>query len=143
MWGSVQTLLKRKLIDIKELEGLGIPDWEIDLVARNSTEVSLTDGERIARQGALPREMFFLLEGEAAVVREGREIARIRALQAAGEMAMLENALYRNADAVARGPIKALVFTRREWLLLAEEAPNFANIVCAMAAERRAANLKE
>ena len=87
------------------------------------------DGECIIEQGARDDRMYMVLQGEVALEREGREIARLSAGEHFGEMALFD-ALERTADARAVGEVVTLVLPGEKLRRLAEsEDPRLGNRV--------------
>jgi hypothetical protein len=58
----------------------------------------------VVRQGECPSSLYFLASGEAGVVRDGREIARLHAGQFAAEMGLLTGEAA-SADVIAHGEV--------------------------------------
>jgi len=68
-------------------------------------------GETVITQGERGGDAFVILSGRAAVVRDGREIARLGPGQFFGEVAMLDGRP-RTADVVAQSPLRAIALSR-------------------------------
>ena len=68
-------------------------------------------GETVITQGERGGDAFVILSGRAAVVRDGREIARLGPGQFFGEVAMLDGRP-RTADVVAQSPLRATALSR-------------------------------
>lgn len=132
------TGMRRTLIDLPQLAPLDLPAAEVDLIARNSTEVSIPAGDRLARQGELGRQVFLLLDGQADVVRNGEVLGTAGALEPVGEIGMGPERFYRVADVYATTDVEALVFSFREWSTVRAKAPRFAELVATVGSRRLA-----
>ncbi|MGH2756219.1 MAG: Crp/Fnr family transcriptional regulator [Actinomycetota bacterium] len=92
---------------------------ELEAVAHTFEEEWFGAGQRILRQGFTGSGFYVILQGEASVVIDGRERAKLSRGDFFGEMSILLNEPP-NADIVALGPLHCLVLARSnlsEWLL--------------------------
>ena len=80
------------------------------------------DGREIVKQGSVGKECFIIVEGEAAVKRNGRRVATMSAGDHFGELALLDGGP-RTATVVAETPLTVLVLGQREFAGLLDEVP--------------------
>jgi CRP/FNR family transcriptional regulator, cyclic AMP receptor protein len=92
-------------------------------VARHTTEVHYEAGQALAREGAIGRELFIIVEGTATVSRNGKTLAQLGRGDSVGEMSLLDRKP-RSADVVADEPMSVLVIGEREFKPLLESAPD-------------------
>ena len=85
-----------------------------------STELNLEAGAVLTTQGAPGREAFVVLEGNAAVRRDGVVLAVVSAGALIGETALLEG-VPRNADVIAVTPLRVLVVNPAEFASLYDD----------------------
>ncbi len=79
-------------------------------------------GDYIITDGADDHRLFVCLSGHAEVRKKGGRLASVRANDAFGEMALLENAL-RSADVVADKPTTTLAFAREDFVEIMRQEP--------------------
>ncbi|MBW3666855.1 MAG: cyclic nucleotide-binding domain-containing protein [Actinobacteria bacterium] len=92
------------------------------LVASHADDVSLPEGSKIAEQGQLAYELFFIVEGTADVLDDGTKIAELGPGDVVGEIGVLETHS-RTATVVATSPIEAIVMYGPELMALDKELP--------------------
>ena len=80
-------------------------------VSRIVSEITAEDGRVLVRQGEVGDAMFSVVQGEVAVVIDGKEVTRLGAGQHFGELALTDQ-LPRSADIVARGTCRLLAIER-------------------------------
>jgi CRP-like cAMP-binding protein len=73
---------------------------DLQTVAKNTEVVSLPEGTRIVSQGEAGNAFYVLLEGRAAVNRNGQQVSELEPGDYFGELALLDPGP-RNADVVA------------------------------------------
>ena len=83
------------------------------------TELRLPAGRSLCEEGALGHEAFFIIEGAAVVIRDGRGVATLGPGDVVGEGALLGNG-HRSATVRTTEPMIALVMNVREFLSLLE-----------------------
>jgi CRP/FNR family transcriptional regulator, cyclic AMP receptor protein len=98
---------------------------ELDAVAELTTEISLEPGRVLCREGEIGGEFFVIVDGTATLVQRGRDIRRVGAGSAIGEMALLDSGP-RTATVRAATPMTVLVLNRREFDALLLRAPSVA-----------------
>lgn len=85
---------------------------ELSLVARNSTERTVSAGSVIVDQGQTGREAFVILEGSATVRRNARKVAVLGDGDVFGELSLLDYGP-RTATVVADTDMRLLVVSER------------------------------
>lgn len=95
---------------------------ELHAVARLLDVVEVPAGRELVREGTVGREFFVIIEGTAAVERDGRPVATVTAGDVVGEMSLLDGGP-RSATVVASSDLRLLVGERRTFapLLDADE----------------------
>jgi CRP-like cAMP-binding protein len=110
---------------------------ELAEVASIADELDLPEGRQLIREGQRGREFFVLLEGEAAVTQDSRQIATMRAGDFFGEIALVSDAP-RTATVTSTTPVRVLVVTDRSFRTLLEHVPAIQLKVLKALAERLA-----
>ncbi len=108
---------------------------ELQKIAKASNEISIEEGQQLVDQGELGREAFVILEGRAAVKRNGRKFATLGPGDTVGELSLLDKGP-RTASVVAETPMRALVLTSREFTGLLDEIPGLSHKVMAALATK-------
>lgn len=131
-------LFRRTSISAALTEALGhrYNQHELRMIDRTSTTVEIDEGQVLTIEGAIGREVILLLDGTAAVSREGQPVASVGAGEVIGEMAVLTGQP-RNATVMATSPVTVAVFTRQEFMTLLDLCPRL-NQEFRMLAEERA-----
>lgn len=80
------------------------------------------DGEVMVREGDVGHELYVLVDGTAAVSRDGRAVAMLAPGQWFGELAVLEGGT-RDATVTMTSPGRVLVLQQRQLFALLETAP--------------------
>lgn len=113
-----------------------VPKRHLRMIFKRMSEYTYEDGVTILKDGHPGEVLFVLLEGEARVVRGGRTVARLRAGDFFGEIAVLDRRP-RTASVVAASPVRCLTLHRDDlrdvaaaeptvaWALLEELASRF------------------
>lgn len=99
-----------------------LADEEAAGLASFADLVEVPDGTVLTRQGQRGREAFLLVAGEAAVRRDGQEIARVGPGEFVGELALLDHRP-RTADVVTVGAARVLVFDPDAFEEMLDSAP--------------------
>ena len=116
---------------------------ELATVGKASDEIAATAGQVLVKEGATGHEFFLILDGTAAVKRNGRKIATLGPGQYFGELALLDRAP-RNATVVAETPMQLLVLAQREFNDVLDTVPSLAHkLLRSMAARLRDADAKD
>jgi HEAT repeat protein len=143
--GAVETLASLSLMEriafllrVPLFERLSPADLE--RVAEIATEHVHADGDVIAEQGEPGDEMFVVVSGEISVVvradgRDPVEVARRRAEESVGEMAVVSRAP-RMATLVAAGDVRTLAIDRRRFERILRDRPDVALAVMGVLCSR-------
>lgn len=105
-------------------------DDEIDLLDATLTEAGVDAGKRLTAQGEVGREFVVILDGLAAVVHSGLEVARLGPYDFFGEHALIQHDR-RTADVVALTPMRLLVSTPGEFDRMLDDVPRIRERVTA------------
>jgi CRP-like cAMP-binding protein len=119
----------------------GCTKKELRELAARTDEIDLRDGYVLMREGRLGREFIVLVEGTAAVTKNGKQLAELEAGDWVGEIALLTN-VPRTATVTATSPIRVLVITDRSFRRLVETMPSIALKVLASVGDRLARDAK-
>jgi CRP-like cAMP-binding protein len=112
-----------------------VPKREHGKLASLVDEVEVEAGATVMTQGEYAREFAVIVDGNAAVVRDGEHVATLGPGEFFGEVGLL-NGPSRSASVVALTDLKLLVVGPREFTTLLYAAPGVAAEVKQAAAER-------
>lgn len=124
-----------RLTDVSLFKGLRSRD--LAAVDRLFTEIVLPAGTDLIAEGGVGREFFVIADGEVAVTKGRREVARLHRGDFVGEVAMIDDAP-RNASVKAVTDVRVLVQNRREFASLLDAMPAVRERVEAAAGARAA-----
>lgn len=110
---------------------------ELDAIGGIADEIDLSEGKELTREGKPGREFFVLVEGTADVVKKGRKVNTLEAMDFFGEIALIHESP-RTATVKATSPVRALVITERNFKRLLKEQPDIQRKVLEALAERMA-----
>lgn len=113
----------------------GLSKKELRELARLTDDLQLEAGRVLCREGAIGREFFVIVEGEAEVTRAGRHVATRGGGDFFGEIALI-NDTRRTATVTARTPIRCFVLTGRDFRRVLDENPAVERKVLRALAER-------
>jgi len=120
----------------------GLSKRDLQRVGKVSEEVDVDVGRLIVDQGRTGHEFFLILDGAAAVKKNGRKTATLGKGQYFGELALLD-AAPRNATVVATSPLTVAVLGARVFAVLLKELPNMSDkLLRGMARRLREADAK-
>ncbi len=125
-----------RLHDVELFDGLR--PSQLAAVDRLFTELMLPAGTDLIAEGGVGREFFVIADGEVAVFRGRREVARLHPGDFVGELSLLEDGP-RNATVRALTDVRVLVQNRREFASLLDAIPAIRERIRAAAELRRAA----
>lgn len=91
----------------------GCTDKQILDIAKLSVDRHLAAGETLCRQGDLQSDVFVLVDGEASVTIDGKQVATVGTGEVVGELSM-ETGGRRTATLEAITPLHVVVLDRRE-----------------------------
>jgi CRP-like cAMP-binding protein len=116
---------------------------ELGIIGRASDEVSVQPGKELVAEGSSGHEFFLILDGEAAVRRNGRKVATLGPGQYFGELALLDRGA-RSATVTAETPMNLLILGQREFSAILDEVPGLAHkLLSIMAGRLREADARE
>jgi len=116
---------------------------DLQIVARHTDVVAVPAGATIIEEGGKGDAFFFILEGEAAVRRRGRTVARLGPGRFFGELALLDPAP-RDAAVVAVSPMTLGVLGARVFRAIVRDVPNMSEkLLRGMAQRLRDADLHD
>lgn len=98
---------------------------QLQEIGKVADELILPVGKVLACQGEVGFEMFILLDGTAAVTKDGQDVATVTAGDVVGELAVLSGHP-RNATVVAETELRVLVLTHRGLNQLLDDIPGLA-----------------
>jgi CRP-like cAMP-binding protein len=110
---------------------------DLDIVAQQTDEVDVRDGQVLVRQGDLGQEFFVVESGTAVATIDGQHIRDFGPGDFFGEMALLEEER-RTATVTATSPMVVIVMTRASFRALDSTVPQIHKIVHDAITERRA-----
>ncbi|MFP4513687.1 MAG: Crp/Fnr family transcriptional regulator [Acidimicrobiales bacterium] len=120
----------------------GADHKELVEISKATTEHTVDAGTVLVRQGETGREAFIVVEGEATVSVDGKEVAHLGPGDTIGEMSLLDKGL-RSATVTADTPMRLLVLDPREFKGLMMAIPAIAvKVATALAARVRELDTK-
>lgn len=108
---------------------------ELVTLGKRADEVKIPAGKVLCEEGKPGHEFFMIIDGGAAVMRNGREIAHLGPGQSFGELSLLDRGP-RSATVVATTDMDLLVLGQREFSGVLDEVPGLAHKILAVMAER-------
>jgi CRP/FNR family cyclic AMP-dependent transcriptional regulator len=109
-----------QLADIPLLAELS--DEDLVVLAELMREIEVEAGSYVVQQGELSYKFYVILEGTAAVDREGEHLADLGPGDFFGEMGIVGHSR-RNADVVATSPMRMVVLVGWDLRMLMDEFP--------------------
>lgn len=106
------------------------------LLASRADELEVSPGKMLCSKGETAHQFFVIEDGTAKVMRDGQYLDELGPGDFFGEMGLLDNAP-RNADVVAKTPLKLMVLSGRALRDLEREAPGFARRLSRSVEQRR------
>ena len=106
------------------------------LLASRADELEISPGKMLCSKGETAHQFFVIEDGTARVVRDGQYLDELGPGDFFGEMGLLDNAP-RNADVVAKTPLRLMVLSGRALRDLEREAPGFARRLSRSVEQRR------
>ena len=125
---SIRNLSKQINPTIQNELELKLSEHELAALSKLSTLVELPEGKAFANEGAVGREAVVIVQGEAAVMRDGEQIAVVGKGDIVGELSLLFNTP-RNATLVSTTPIVVAALNRREFHSFLELCPRLQLLV--------------
>lgn len=99
---------------------------DLTLASALATVVRLQEyapGAALDLQGSPETDLYFLLMGEVSILVNGQEVARRRAGQHVGEMALIDKSARRSATMIAREPVVAAKISEPDFSAIAQKNP--------------------
>ena len=106
------------------------------LLASRADELEVSPGKMLCSKGETAHQFFVIEDGTARVVRDGQYLDELGPGDFFGEMGLVDNAP-RNADVVAKTPLRLMVLSGRALRDLEREAPGFARRLSRSVEQRR------
>jgi CPA1 family monovalent cation:H+ antiporter len=100
----------------------GLPDQEIDAVARVASEVEFAAGQAVTTEGEFGHGLFVLEAGSAEISTNGTRVNQVGPGAVVGEIAVLASGR-RTASVVATSAVRAIALFKRDVWNLEREAP--------------------
>lgn len=113
----------------------GCTTQQLQQVARLTDEVQRSAGWVLMVEEEVGHECFVIVEGEAVVLIEGVQVARLGPGDIVGEMALLDRDR-RSATVIAATPMRALVMTLQQFDAITDKCPSVAMAVMGTLAQR-------
>ena len=138
--------MKRKDSKLQHLASVpmfsSLSQTELRTVGRLSDIIRYPEGDVICEEGTNGREFFLVMDGEAAVKKGKKTIAKMVPGSYFGELSVLDGGP-RSATVVARSDMELLVLEQRQFSGLIREVPTIAaKVLTTMAARLRDADKK-
>lgn len=108
---------------------------ELEAIACRVTDVTLPAGEVVVAEGRAGYEFLVIVQGEVAVTKGDREVARLGAGDFFGELSLLDRGP-RTATVTTLTDVEAIVLSAQEFDAFLEEVPSVARAILAGAARR-------
>jgi voltage-gated potassium channel len=113
----------------------GLEPRALEFILEKMQEVSVPVGGHVVKAGDYAYRFFVILEGSAAVTREGSVLADLTKGDVFGEMALVEDTR-RNADVVATSPMTLLALMSWDFRDALAQFPTFHGQVEKLMADR-------
>jgi CRP/FNR family transcriptional regulator, cyclic AMP receptor protein len=110
-------------------------DKELAQIARACDEVEVAPDTRLVEEGAVGKDFFLIVVGDAVVTRAGVEVATVGPGQYFGELSLLDESP-RNATVTARTPMTLITLGRREFSAVLDSWPGVAHKLLRQMARR-------
>jgi CRP/FNR family cyclic AMP-dependent transcriptional regulator len=115
---------------------------ELQTIARASDDVEVPKGKVLVEEGKPGHEFFLIIDGNAAVKRGKKTVAKLGPGQYFGELALLDRGP-RSASVEATSDLDVLVLGQREFAGVIDEVPTLAHkLLTSMAQRLREADAK-
>lgn len=117
----------------------GLSKKELAELARVTEDLQVAAGTVLCREGAVGREFFVIVDGEAEVTKGGKRIAMRGGGDFLGEIALIATTK-RTATVTATTPLRCFILTRGDFRRVLDENPAVQRKVMDVLAERLASS---
>jgi hypothetical protein len=107
----------------------GLTTRQLAELARVVAERNVESGATIVREGDFDDQMYFIVDGQVRITKEGAPVSALGPGEFFGEIAVFDGA-QRSASAIAEGPVRLLRLDRRDFFEVMEEHPAIAIAIC-------------
>ena len=115
---------------------------ELRKIRSSLDEVHVPAGKQLVKEGRIGQQFFIIVEGRAAVTRNGRKVATLGEGSHFGELAMLDRRP-RSASVISETDMDVLVMSQRQFNGLLQSVPTIARkLLSALASRLREADAK-
>ena len=108
---------------------------ELRELAKVSEDMEVEEGKALTREGAAGSEFFVIVDGEAAVTKDGADVRTLGPGDFFGEISLLEDRP-RTATVTAKTPLRFFVLTRQNFRALLKKQPELDEKVTGALQER-------
>ena len=115
---------------------------ELAELRKVTEDLEFEEGKVLAREGEIGNEFFVILDGEAVVEREGREVNRLSSGDFFGEIALIWESARRTATVTAAGHVRLFVLTRQSFRGLMAHHPEIERKVLQALEQRLTADFR-
>jgi len=122
-----------------QLDVLDLSDAEARSVSRHATIVPVATGRELFSEGVRRPQLVWLLSGHAVVAKAGVPVALLGPGDVVGEITMVTDQLVSTADVVLVDDATLVALSIPEWHAVADEEPDLATRMHALAQRRLAA----
>jgi len=120
----------------------GCSGTELRKIRSSLDEVHVPAGKQLVKEGRIGQQFFIIVEGKAAVTRNGRKVATLGEGSHFGELAMLDRRP-RSASVISETDMDLLVMSQRQFNSLLQSVPTIARkLLSALASRLRDADAK-
>ncbi len=117
-------MIRRNKQHNSRLDGLGLTTDEMAALHDSSTVIDVPAGAVLCHQGRQGRQLAWIIDGMATVIRDGQPIALVGQGDVVGEGTMVGAHDRCSADVVASTPMTLVVLSRQEWQTASRRAPS-------------------
>lgn len=115
----------------------GLSNKELTEIAMRTDDLDFPAGKVLCREGELGSEFYVVMEGDAEVTRNGKQLATLGAGDFFGEVALVED-VPRVATVTATTPVRCFMLTRGRFLHVLDDLPDVERKVMRALAKRLA-----
>jgi CRP-like cAMP-binding protein len=121
----VDTILHLRSLDLFA----GLTTRQLAELARVVAERNVESGATIVREGEFDDQMYFIVDGQVRITKEGAPVSALGPGEFFGEIAVFDGER-RSASAIAEGPVRLLRLDRQDLFEVMEEHPAIAVAIC-------------